>query len=200
MRKDISPVIKLVAEDVKEMLEQVSRLKVKKGWEFLLEADQDFISRHPDIVQRQNMIWEAKFKQLSLVLKLPPGDIKMAAVQAASSVTPPKRKRTVSRSRTKSGGAGSMSESMSDTENDAGKGERSRRASGSSKGRKNSGNYQVLSAVISYYHHKGFAPRLLIAPLKFLLHYKYVKRGLVFVRYVIDEVKVVHLTKICLNY
>ena len=127
--QDITSVIKLHAEDVKDILEQMSRLRVKSGWEFKLEYDQDFINKYPDVVQRQNMIWEAKFKQLTSLLKMPPVDHKLAA-QAAASTTPPRRRRTVSRSRTKSGGG--MSD-MSDTD-DVMRSDRARRASGSGGG------------------------------------------------------------------
>ena len=78
--------IKLHAEDVKDMLEQMSRLKVKSGWEFKLSYDYEFVNKYPDIVQRQQMLWEAKFKQLSSQLKMPPVDHKLAA-QAAASTT-----------------------------------------------------------------------------------------------------------------
>ena len=127
--QDITSIIKLHAEDVKAMLEQMSRLKVNKGWEFVLDYDSEFVAKHPDVVQRQYMIWEAKFKQLSSVLKMPPVDHKLA--EKAAALTPPKRRRTVSRSRTKSGGDRSMSD-MSDTD-DVAKAERSRRASGGGK-------------------------------------------------------------------
>lgn len=107
VRKDISSVIKLHAEDVKDMLEQMACLKVNKGWEFLMECDTEFMHRHPDVVQRQQMIWKAKFDSLSEVLKVSPTDMKLAA----ASVTSMKRRRTSSRSRTKSGGLSDLSDS-----------------------------------------------------------------------------------------
>lgn len=100
VRKEITPVIKLVADDVKDMLEQVSRLKTNKGWEFLFECDTEFMNRHLDVVQRQMMIWEAKFKQLNMSLKLPPSDVKQAS-QVINNIpsSPVKRRKTTTRTR-----------------------------------------------------------------------------------------------------
>lgn len=36
---------KLPAEDVKEILEQISRIRVNCGWEFLFAYDSEFTSR-----------------------------------------------------------------------------------------------------------------------------------------------------------
>lgn len=115
MRKDIAAVIKMPAEDVKDILEQMARPRVNRGWEFLFDYDAEFVGRHPEIVQRQSMLWDALFQQMSKVLNISKADIKMAASAAASANSPPKRRRTTSRTRTKSGGERSMSD-MSDTD------------------------------------------------------------------------------------
>uniref|UniRef100_A0AAY4BHT1 DNA-directed RNA polymerase III subunit RPC5 C-terminal domain-containing protein n=1 Tax=Denticeps clupeoides TaxID=299321 RepID=A0AAY4BHT1_9TELE len=47
----------LPPEDVKDFLEQMSASRINRGWEFLLPSDTDFIKKHPDVVQRQNMLW-----------------------------------------------------------------------------------------------------------------------------------------------
>lgn len=134
LRKDISSVIKLPAEDVKDILEQMACLKVNKGWEFLMPYDSEFVNRHPEVVQRQQMLWDAKFQQLSKVLNITKADLKAAATAAATANTgntPPKRRRTTSRSRTKSGSERSMSD-LSDSDMDVIKQERTRHISGSS--------------------------------------------------------------------
>ncbi|KAJ9580202.1 hypothetical protein L9F63_004145, partial [Diploptera punctata] len=59
-----SAVIKLPREEIQEILEQVSMQKPKQGWQLKLPFDKDFISRYPEVVQRQQMWWEAKQKQL----------------------------------------------------------------------------------------------------------------------------------------
>ena len=131
LRKDISSVIKLPAEDVKDILEQMACLKVNKGWEFLMSYDAEFVNRHPEVVQRQQMLWNAKFQQLSKVINITKADQKAAAsATTASTNTPPKRRRTSSRSRTKSGSEFSMSD-LSDSDMDVVKQERTRHISGS---------------------------------------------------------------------
>ncbi|XP_051530386.1 DNA-directed RNA polymerase III subunit RPC5-like [Myxocyprinus asiaticus] len=57
MRKDVAATIKLPPEDVKDFLEQMSVPKLNRGWEFLLPTDHDFIKKHPDVAQRQHMLW-----------------------------------------------------------------------------------------------------------------------------------------------
>ena len=129
--QDIAPVIKLHAEVVKEILEQMSRFKPKTGWEFKLPYDSEFVHKYPDVVQRQNMLWDAKFKHLASVLKVTNQDQKMATQALTSS--PPKRRRTVSRSRHKSSGDRSMSD-FSDGDDVRAAGERRQRRLSSSAG------------------------------------------------------------------
>ncbi|XP_078691347.1 DNA-directed RNA polymerase III subunit RPC5-like [Branchiostoma floridae x Branchiostoma belcheri] len=74
VRKEVTSIIKLPHEDVKEIFEQLAVVRVNKGWEFLLPHDQDFVDRYPDVVQRQQMLWDAKYSQLSKLLKLAKGD------------------------------------------------------------------------------------------------------------------------------
>ncbi|KAJ8246352.1 hypothetical protein GJAV_G00266780 [Gymnothorax javanicus] len=57
MRKEIGAVIKLPPEDVKDFLEQMSVSRVNRGWEFLLPTDTEFVRKHPDVAQRQHMLW-----------------------------------------------------------------------------------------------------------------------------------------------
>lgn len=128
VRKDIASVIKLPAEDVKDVLEQMARLKVSKGWEFLLPPDTDFLHRQPEVAQRQAMLWDAKFTQLTSTLRISQADMERKAKTDELLATSPeksKRRRTSStRSRSKSGGLSDLSDS-----DDAMKGERSRRNS-----------------------------------------------------------------------
>ncbi|KAK0168773.1 hypothetical protein PV327_002543 [Microctonus hyperodae] len=63
-RKAISAVIKLPAEEIKEIFNNLGRSKQKKGWQLIIPPDTDFPTRHPEIAQRQEMLWEAKRKQL----------------------------------------------------------------------------------------------------------------------------------------
>ncbi|KAG9350254.1 hypothetical protein JZ751_026608 [Albula glossodonta] len=47
----------LPPEDVKDFLEQMSVPRVNRGWEFLLPSDTEFVRKHPDVAQRQHMLW-----------------------------------------------------------------------------------------------------------------------------------------------
>uniref|UniRef100_W5LAF0 Polymerase (RNA) III (DNA directed) polypeptide E n=1 Tax=Astyanax mexicanus TaxID=7994 RepID=W5LAF0_ASTMX len=47
----------LPPEDVKEFLEQMAIPRANRGWEFLLPTDHDFVKKHPDVAQRQHMLW-----------------------------------------------------------------------------------------------------------------------------------------------
>ncbi|CAN8002790.1 unnamed protein product, partial [Ixodes hexagonus] len=61
--------VRLPSEDVKMLLSEMARL-TPSGWEFLLQPDKDFIARYPDVVQRQQMLWDAKQQFLSKSFKL----------------------------------------------------------------------------------------------------------------------------------
>uniref|UniRef100_A0A8B9DR21 RNA polymerase III subunit E n=1 Tax=Anser cygnoides TaxID=8845 RepID=A0A8B9DR21_ANSCY len=59
-------------EDVKDFLEHMSVARINKGWEFMLPYDEDFVKKHPDIVQRQHMLWmgiQAKLEKVYSLLK-----------------------------------------------------------------------------------------------------------------------------------
>jgi DNA-directed RNA polymerase-3 subunit RPC5 len=68
-RRSMSSLIRLPSDEIKEILEQISTLRVKKGWELRLPFDKEFVSRYPDVVQRQQMWWDAKHKQLLEALR-----------------------------------------------------------------------------------------------------------------------------------
>lgn len=55
----------LCAEDVKDFLEHMAVVRINKGWEFILPCDSEFVRKHPDVVQRQHMLWtgiQAKYE------------------------------------------------------------------------------------------------------------------------------------------
>lgn len=64
-RKKVSSVIRIPTEEVKEIFTGIAKLKHNKGWELALPTDHDFISKHLDTVNRQNLMWEQKAKQVS---------------------------------------------------------------------------------------------------------------------------------------
>ncbi|XP_060795602.1 DNA-directed RNA polymerase III subunit RPC5 [Neoarius graeffei] len=57
MRKEVAAIIKLPPEDVKDFLEHMAVPRANRGWEFLLPTDRDFVKKHPDVAQRQHMLW-----------------------------------------------------------------------------------------------------------------------------------------------
>ncbi|XP_012382412.1 DNA-directed RNA polymerase III subunit RPC5 isoform X2 [Dasypus novemcinctus] len=70
VRKEVAAVTKLCAEDVKDFLEHMAVVRVNKGWEFLLPYDGEFIKKHPDVVQRQHMLWTGIQAKLEKVYNL----------------------------------------------------------------------------------------------------------------------------------
>ncbi|GFR90052.1 DNA-directed RNA polymerase III subunit RPC5 [Elysia marginata] len=71
VRKDISSIVQLPSDDVKEILEKMSRLKAKFGWEFMYDYDREFCERFPEIVQRQRNKWALLFHSLEQHFKMP---------------------------------------------------------------------------------------------------------------------------------
>lgn len=72
VRKEVAAVTKLCTEDVKDFLEHMAVVRINKGWEFILPYDGEFIKKHPDVVQRQNMLWigiQAKLEKVYNLVK-----------------------------------------------------------------------------------------------------------------------------------
>uniref|UniRef100_A0A8D0E4D8 RNA polymerase III subunit E n=1 Tax=Salvator merianae TaxID=96440 RepID=A0A8D0E4D8_SALMN len=70
VRKEVATVTKLGPEDVKDFLEHMSFLRINRGWEFKLPYDEDFVKKHPDVVQRQEMLWRGIQAKLEKVYNL----------------------------------------------------------------------------------------------------------------------------------
>ncbi|KAM3826524.1 DNA-directed RNA polymerase III subunit RPC5 isoform 1-T1 [Vipera latastei] len=86
VRKEVAAVTKLGPEDVKDFLEHVSFLRINRGWEFKLRYDEDFVKKHPDVVQRQKMLWmgiQAKLEKVYNLSKEQLASKKSAAQPAA---------------------------------------------------------------------------------------------------------------------
>ena len=54
---------KLPVEEITEILQPVARKVPREGWEFKLPEDAEFIAQFPDVIIRQNKIWERKTEQ-----------------------------------------------------------------------------------------------------------------------------------------
>uniref|UniRef100_A0A8C5WKX6 RNA polymerase III subunit E n=1 Tax=Leptobrachium leishanense TaxID=445787 RepID=A0A8C5WKX6_9ANUR len=76
VRKDVATVTKLCQEDVKDFLEHMSIPRINKGWEFMLHYDEEFVKKHPDVVQRQNMLWKGIQSKLEKAFDLSKEDLK----------------------------------------------------------------------------------------------------------------------------
>ncbi|CAK9834119.1 DNA-directed RNA polymerase III subunit RPC5 [Anthophora retusa] len=63
-RKTISSVIKLPPDEIKEIFVNLAVHEAKKGWRLIVPPTKEFSERYPEIVQRQEMFWEAKRKHL----------------------------------------------------------------------------------------------------------------------------------------
>lgn len=70
IRKEITAAIKIPPEDMTEILEQMALQRMKKGWEFLLPCDYDFLNRYPEVVERQKMLWDGCWQLLAKTIKL----------------------------------------------------------------------------------------------------------------------------------
>ncbi|XP_023372475.1 DNA-directed RNA polymerase III subunit RPC5 isoform X2 [Otolemur garnettii] len=70
VRKEVATVTKLCTEDVRDFLEHMAVVRINKGWEFILPYDGEFIKKHPDVVQRQHMLWTGIQAKLEKVYNL----------------------------------------------------------------------------------------------------------------------------------
>ncbi|ENN76053.1 DNA-directed RNA polymerase III subunit RPC5 [Dendroctonus ponderosae] len=102
-RTKVSSLLRLPTEEVKEILAGMAQLQThNKGWELSLPTDQNFLSRHADVAQRQNLFWEHRYHQLSQFL-----------IQ-------PSRQRRKSKSASESEGASGKARNLSCSDNEAG--------------------------------------------------------------------------------
>jgi DNA-directed RNA polymerase-3 subunit RPC5 len=62
-RKEMIALTRLPTEEVTDMLQHVANSVSKKGWEFRLTYDSQFVNRFPEVVQRQTLIWDMKNQQ-----------------------------------------------------------------------------------------------------------------------------------------
>ncbi|XP_008545381.1 DNA-directed RNA polymerase III subunit RPC5 [Microplitis demolitor] len=63
-RKSIASVMKLPPEEIEEILKNLGKVELKKGWKLILPPNTEFANRFSDIAHRQAMHWEAKRKHL----------------------------------------------------------------------------------------------------------------------------------------
>ncbi|XP_077526932.1 DNA-directed RNA polymerase III subunit RPC5-like [Haemaphysalis longicornis] len=90
-RTKFGDTVKLPGEDIKTLLSEMAK-STPEGWEFLLPCDMDFITKFPEVVQRQQMLWDAKQQYLSKSFKQSSKDSQEAVMQS-----PPAKARQVKR-------------------------------------------------------------------------------------------------------
>ncbi|XP_073503693.1 DNA-directed RNA polymerase III subunit RPC5 [Phyllobates terribilis] len=84
VRKEVATVTKLCQEDVKDFLDQMAIARINKGWEFMLPFDEDFMKKHPDVVQRQSMLWKGIQSKLEKVFSLSKEDVMSKKTETSS--------------------------------------------------------------------------------------------------------------------
>ncbi|XP_073399085.1 DNA-directed RNA polymerase III subunit RPC5 [Dendrobates tinctorius] len=84
VRKEVATVTKLCQEDVKDFLDQMAIPRINKGWEFMLPFDEDFMKKHPDVVQRQSMLWKGIQSKLEKVFSLSKEDLMSKKTETSS--------------------------------------------------------------------------------------------------------------------
>ena len=65
VRREITKQVNVSSDEVKSILEQISKMKVGHGWSLKLPCDQEFIEKYPEVHERQAMVWNNRCKQLS---------------------------------------------------------------------------------------------------------------------------------------
>ena len=65
IRREVTKQVNISGEEVKNILEQIAKMKVGSGWHLKLPRDKSFIHKFPDVEERQAMVWSTRFKQLS---------------------------------------------------------------------------------------------------------------------------------------
>uniref|UniRef100_A0A131Z0A4 DNA-directed RNA polymerase III subunit RPC5 n=1 Tax=Rhipicephalus appendiculatus TaxID=34631 RepID=A0A131Z0A4_RHIAP len=106
--------VRLPVIDVKTLLEEMAK-PTPDGWEFMLPYDRDFVSKYPDVVQRQQMLWDAKQQFLSKSFRLSRQEGQDTLMQSPPAGTKGRQQKKRVRSRndsTASDGSGSDSGTM----------------------------------------------------------------------------------------
>lgn len=100
VRKEIA--VGLSSEDVKDILEQMSKIRSSKGWEFVFDYDREFVEKHTDVVLRQRQLWDSKYQALCQYFKIPKDADRKAKeaeqILMMQNVERPRRRRASSRS------------------------------------------------------------------------------------------------------
>ncbi|XP_028178539.1 DNA-directed RNA polymerase III subunit RPC5 [Ostrinia nubilalis] len=67
-RRKFAAAVRLPALEVLEILQSVAKYNPRTGWELLIPPDTAFEAKYPDVIQRQNLYWEARQRQFNEML------------------------------------------------------------------------------------------------------------------------------------
>ncbi|KAG6448999.1 DNA-directed RNA polymerase III subunit RPC5 [Manduca sexta] len=67
-RRKVAAAVRLPPADVLEIIRSVAKFNPRTGWELLIPPDTAFEAKYPDVVQRQNLAWEARQRQFNEML------------------------------------------------------------------------------------------------------------------------------------
>lgn len=67
-RRKVTAAVRLPPLDVLEIIRSVAKYNPRYGWELLIPPDVEFERKYPDVIQRQNLAWEAKQRQFTETL------------------------------------------------------------------------------------------------------------------------------------
>ncbi|KAM3959237.1 RNA polymerase III subunit E [Aphomia sociella] len=89
-RRKVAAAVRLPPQDVLQILSSVAKHNPEHGWELLIPPDTAFEAKYPDIVQRQNLHWEARqrsFNEMLIGENLPKRQRKKSQRESISSDT-----------------------------------------------------------------------------------------------------------------
>jgi DNA-directed RNA polymerase III subunit RPC5 len=64
----VAAAVRLPPQDVLEIIRTVAKYNPSTGWELLIPPDVAFENKYPDVIQRQNLYWEARQRQFNEML------------------------------------------------------------------------------------------------------------------------------------
>ncbi|CAH0397770.1 unnamed protein product [Chilo suppressalis] len=67
-RRKVAAAVRLPPAEVLEIISSVAKFNPRTGWELIIPPDVAFEAKYPDVVQRQNLYWEARQRQFNEML------------------------------------------------------------------------------------------------------------------------------------
>lgn len=64
-RRKVATAVRLPPENVLEIIESITKYNPGTGWELLIPPDVAFEAKYPELIQRQNLYWEARQRQFN---------------------------------------------------------------------------------------------------------------------------------------